>query len=152
MANTVSPVEEFWRGATETEAFRFFELFDNSDPDSKELADASEDILTLMGEPDSAKRIDIANRILKDGKPDLGIAHIVLARSSDRFSEKEKHYREAQKNSIDQQFKTTKGIILKGDMLYAATTLEFADALLRNGKQEEALKELQELLGPQAAP
>lgn len=145
MANTVSPVEEFWRGAAETEAFRFFELFDNSDPDSKELADASEDILTLMGEPDSAKRIDIANRILKDGKPDLGIANLVLARSSDKFSEKEKHYREAQKNSIDQQFKTTKGNSLKGDMIYAAITLEFADALLRNGKQEEALKELQEL-------
>lgn len=145
MANTVSPVEEFWRGATETETFHFFELFDTDSPDNKELADVADDLIAIMSNSAEEKRIEIAERIVKEGKPDLGIAHIVLARASEKLADKETHYREAQKNSIDQQFKTNKGVSLKGDMLYAAITLEFADVLLRNGKQEEALKELQEL-------
>lgn len=147
MANTISPVEDFWRGATETEAFRLFEQLDKTDPDNKELADSAEDLLAIMSDSSEEKRIEIANRIVKGGKPDLGIANLVLARATDNLADKEKHYRAAQQNTTDQQFKAlgNAGVRVKADSLYAAITQEFADVLWRNGKQDAAIKELQEL-------
>lgn len=147
MVVAISCVEDFWRGNTETMTFKFFEYFDNSDPEAKPVADAEESLREIMGEKDSEKRLKIANSIIKDGKSDLGIAHVVVARASSDLADKEKHYRLALKNSTGHSYKSKRmsGDPLKADMLFGAITLEFADVLWRSSKMEAAIEMLQEL-------
>lgn len=144
MANAISPVEDFWRGQTETEGLKLFVDADMADPRAKSIKESEAELLELMNSSEEEKRLAVANRMVKDGKADLGIAHIVLARSISELSDREKHYRAALKNSENQEFKSkTKAADFKSDMLHVAIALEFADVLFRNSKPAVAIEILQ---------
>lgn len=144
MADTITPVEDFWRGQTETETFNFFEQTDTSDERAKSLKESEADLRELMSSREEAKRLAVAERILKDGKADLGVAHVVVARAAANLAEKEKHYRAALEASANHKYKATgKDGDNSSDMLNAAIAMEFADLLWRNSKTEAAIDVLQ---------
>lgn len=147
MANTIPPVEDFWRGQTETEMFKLFDQLEEKGAGGNLVASAGKDLRELMGESVEEKRIEIAKRILKEGKEDLGIAHIVLARACSDLKEKEEFYRKAQKSSESQNFKanSTSGSLSCADSLNTAISLEFAYVLFSNSKRDAACDMLQKI-------
>lgn len=147
MANTISSVEEFWRGNTETEIITFLEHFDSSAPGAKPLADSNEDLQEIIDSDDEKVRTKIADRVAKDGKNELGVAYLVLARAASDLAEKEKHYKTALSNTENQTFPAKRrSDDLNADRIHAAIALEFAHVLWINDKADAAIELLQSAL------